>query len=132
MVVFSERLKTAMQQANITSAQLSKQTGIGRSSISQWLSDKYVAKHDKVTVLATALDVSPEWLLGTTTVMTASVPADAPVTEDQHDAVDPELLTLWEQLNPKQQAKLIKKGRKLLVKSDSKPKAKKKKRKSRK
>jgi len=132
MVVFSERLKTAMQQANITSAQLSKQTGIGRSSISQWLSDKYVAKHDKVTVLATALDVSPEWLLGTTTVMTASVPADAPVTEDQHDSVDPELLTLWEQLNPKQQAKLIKKGRKLLVKSDSKPKAKKKKRKSRK
>jgi len=132
MVVFSERLKTAMQQANITSAQLSKQTGIGRSSISQWLSDKYVAKHDKVTVLATALDVSPEWLLGTTTVMTASVPADAPVTEDQHDSVDPELLTLWEQLNPKQQAKLIKKGRKLLVKSDSKPKAKKKKRKQRK
>jgi len=132
MVVFSERLKTAMQQANITSAQLSKQTGIGRSSISQWLSDKYVAKHDKVTVLATALDVSPEWLLGTTTVMTASVPADAPVTEDQHDAVDPELLMLWEQLNPKQQAKLIKKGRKLLAKGDSKPKAKKKKRKPRK
>jgi len=132
MVVFSERLKTAMQQANITSAQLSKQTGIGRSSISQWLSDKYVAKHDKVTILATALDVSPEWLLGTTTVMTASVPADAPVTEDQHDSVDPELLTLWEQLNPKQQAKLIKKGRKLLAKGDSKPKAKKKKRKPRK
>ena len=55
MGIFSERLKEAMQQANITSAQLSKQTGIGRSSISQWLSNKYVAKHDKVTALALSL-----------------------------------------------------------------------------
>lgn len=71
MGIFSERLKEAMQQANITSAQLSKQTGIGRSSISQWLSNKYVAKHDKVTALAAVLNVSPDWLLGTTDVATA-------------------------------------------------------------
>jgi len=45
------------------------------------------------------------------------------------DLVDPDLLTLWEQLNPKQRVKLIKKGRKLLAKSEPKPKAKKKKRK---
>ncbi|WP_047998612.1 helix-turn-helix domain-containing protein [Lactiplantibacillus herbarum] len=127
MGVFSERLKTAMQQANITSAQLSKQTGIGRSSISQWLSDKYVAKHDKVTVLATVLGVSPEWLLGTTEAMAVSTPADEAVIEEQSSSIEPELLTLWEQLNSKQRTKLIKKGYKLLAKSESKPKKKKRK-----
>lgn len=74
MGIFAERLKEAMQQANITSAQLAKQTGIGRSSISQWLSSKYVAKHDKVTALATVLNVSPDWLLGTTDIATAATP----------------------------------------------------------
>ena len=117
-----------MQQANITSAQLSKQTGIGRSSISQWLSDKYVAKHDKVTMLATVLEVSPEWLLGTTEVM-ASAPVDEAVVTD---LVDSELLALWKQLSPKQRTKWIKKGHKLLAKSEPKPKSKKKKRKQRK
>lgn len=101
MGIFSERLKEAMQQANITSAQLSKQTGIGRSSISQWLSNKYVAKHDKVTALATVLNVSPDWLLGTTDVATAVAPeaVPIPVSVTPTPAVDPELITLWEQLD---------------------------------
>ncbi|MDN6417585.1 MAG: helix-turn-helix domain-containing protein [Lactiplantibacillus plantarum] len=119
MGIFSERLKEAMQQANITSAQLSKQTGIGRSSISQWLSNKYVAKHDKVTALAAVLNVSPDWLLGTTDVATAVAPeaVPIPVSVTPTPAVDPELITLWEQLDTKQRSKLIKKARKLLTKS---------------
>ena len=108
MGIFAERLKEAMQQANITSAQLAKQTGIGRSSISQWLSSKYVAKHDKVTALATVLNVSPDWLLGTTDIATAATPeaVPIPVAVTPTPAVDPELMTLWEQLDTKQRAKL--------------------------
>ena len=134
MGIFSERLKEAMQQANITYAQLSKQTGIGRSSISQWLSNKYVAKHDKVTALAAVLNVSPDWLLGTTDVATA-VPPEAvpiPVSVTPTSAVDPELITLWEQLDTKQRSKLIKKARKLLTKSAEQPNTKRKKNKKKK
>ncbi|AVK61505.1 transcriptional regulator [Lactobacillus sp. CBA3605] len=120
MSLFAERLKTAMQRAQMTSAQLAKATGIGRSSISQWLSSKYVAKQDKVTALAQALSVTPEWLLGTVTV--ASGPKQ----------MTPELVTLWEQLDATNQKKLLKKARKLVLKQaptakTSKPKGKKKK-----
>ena len=119
MEVFADRLKEAMQQANVTAAQLAKQTGIGRSSISQWLSHKYVAKHDKVVALATVLNVSPDWLLGTTenaaTPVSEAVPIPVAVTPTS--TVDPELVSLWDQLNSDQQSKLIKKARKLIAKS---------------
>jgi len=118
MSIFAERLESAMQQAQMTSAQLAKATGIGRSSISQWLSSKYVAKHDKVVTLASALKVDPEWLLG------ATIPETAPAT------IDAELLTIWQQLDAAGQKKLLKKARKLVVKDP--PATKKKKRKKKK
>ncbi|VDG20899.1 helix-turn-helix domain-containing protein [Lactiplantibacillus mudanjiangensis] len=125
MSIFAERLKAAMQQVPITSAQLAKQTGIGRSSISQWLSSKYVAKHDKVVVLAQALQVEPEWLIG------------AEVTEPvaSEPTIDPELLAVWEQLDVIGRAKLLKKGHKLVAKASEptkKPTKKSKKKKSKK
>jgi len=110
MSIFATRLKTAMQQANLTSAQLSKQTGIGRSSISQWLSSKYVAKHDKVTVLAAALAVTPDWLLGVTETATATVPTSPAPT------VDAELVAAWQALDAENQQKLLKKAHKLIAK----------------
>jgi len=131
MGVFADRLKTAMQQADVTSAQLAKQTGIGRSSISQWLSSKYVAKHDKVATLAAALQVDAEWLLGTSDIQAPQV---AVVTESA-TVVDPELVSIWEQLDEAQRAKLVKKGHRLLQKETEpapKRKAKKKKKKSKK
>ncbi|CAM3113136.1 helix-turn-helix domain-containing protein [Lactiplantibacillus plajomi] len=137
MGVFAERLKTAMQQAELSSAQLAKQTGIGRSSISQWLSEKYVAKHDKVVTLAEALAVDPEWLVGLTDQPTppATLPVE-PVVEAT-PPVDPQLVALWQQLDEPQRAKLLKKANKLLAKEvqetgKGKRKAKKKKKKSKK
>ncbi|BDZ32352.1 helix-turn-helix domain-containing protein [Lactiplantibacillus sp. WILCCON 0030] len=112
MSIFAERLKKAMQQAQITSAQLAKTTGIGRSSISQWLSSKYVAKHDKVVTLAQALDVEPEWLLG------ATVPAAAAPAVAATPAIAPELAILWEQLDATGHKKLLKKARKLVAKAE--------------
>lgn len=116
MGIFADRLKTAMQRSNVTSAQLAKQTGIGRSSISQWLSSKYVAKHDKVVTLASALEVDPEWLLGMAEQpepVVATTPAVANVTP----AVAPELTAIWEQLTEPDRAKLLKKANKLLEKA---------------
>lgn len=113
MSIFAERLETAMKQAQLTSAQLAKATGIGRSSISQWLSSKYVAKHDKVVTLASALQVDPEWLLG------ASMPTEPKVAATVAPTVEPELATIWEQLDAAGQKKLLKKARKLVAKDQA-------------
>ncbi|GMA70722.1 helix-turn-helix domain-containing protein [Leuconostoc litchii] len=64
MESFNSRLKTAMEYKNIKPADLSKMTGIGKSSISQWLSGKYSAKQDKIFIVAKALNVNPSWLIG--------------------------------------------------------------------
>ncbi|WP_314067501.1 helix-turn-helix domain-containing protein [uncultured Vagococcus sp.] len=64
MESFANRLKQAMDVRNMKASELSEKTGIGKSSISQWLSGKYEAKQDKIYLLATALDVDEAWLMG--------------------------------------------------------------------
>ena len=61
---FSKRLKSAMDKNNITLTELSNKTGIGKSSISDWISGKYKAKQDNVFLLAQALGVNESWLMG--------------------------------------------------------------------
>lgn len=107
MSIFAERLKTAMTKIPMTSAQLAKATGIGRSSISQWLSSKYIAKHDKVVILARALHVEPDWLLGANTTEVAATA----------NTVDPELIEIWGQLDATGHKKLVKKARRLIEKA---------------
>lgn len=61
---FRERLKQIMSEKNMSQSELSRRTGIGRNSISDYLSGKYEAKQDKVYELAKALNVSEAWLMG--------------------------------------------------------------------
>lgn len=61
---FPIRLKKIMNDKQITQAELSKITKITASSISDWLNRKYEAKQDKIDIIATALNISPAWLLG--------------------------------------------------------------------
>ncbi|MBP1040408.1 helix-turn-helix domain-containing protein [Vagococcus sp. BWB3-3] len=53
-----------MDIRNIKAIDLSYKTGIGKSSISQWLSGKYEAKQDKIYILAKVLNVDEAWLMG--------------------------------------------------------------------
>lgn len=53
-----------MEYRNLKSADISRLTGIGKSSISQWLSGKYEAKQDKTFELSKILNVNPAWLMG--------------------------------------------------------------------
>ncbi len=59
-----DRLKLAMDKQNIKQSDLSKQTGIGKSAISQYLSYKVSPKQDKIFLLAKELNVSEAWLMG--------------------------------------------------------------------
>ena len=52
---FDEKLKRVMQELGITQAQVSGMTGIGRSSISQYLSGKNVPTEQRQRDMATAV-----------------------------------------------------------------------------
>ena len=58
MKTFAERLKTVMSARNITQSELSKLTGLGKSSISQYLAGKNVPKENVKRKLIEVLDVS--------------------------------------------------------------------------
>lgn len=61
---FKDRLKQVMSERKISQSELSRRTGIGRNSISDYLNGKYEAKQDKVFELAKALNVNEAWLMG--------------------------------------------------------------------
>lgn len=60
----AERLSEAMKLRNIKQAEVSRLSGIDKSSISLYLKGKYAPKGDKLYRLATVLGVSPAWLSG--------------------------------------------------------------------
>ena len=67
MSTFSEILKKAMTERNMNQAELSVLSGIGKSSISQYLSGKNTPNMKAMNKLAITLDVSVAFLEGKTT-----------------------------------------------------------------
>jgi transcriptional regulator with XRE-family HTH domain len=55
-----------MKKEDVSQAELSVATNIGKSSISQYLSGKNIPKHKTINLLATALNVDDDWLAGIT------------------------------------------------------------------
>lgn len=64
MVAFKDRLLEALEIRNMKQIDLSAKTGIGKSSISQWLSGRNEPNNINIRKLSIALDVSPAWLMG--------------------------------------------------------------------
>lgn len=60
---FQYRLQKAIADRGMTASELSKQSGVGKSDISNYINGVYVAKQDKCFRLAQALDVDPGWLM---------------------------------------------------------------------
>lgn len=58
---FNEKLKQAMQQLGINQAQLVGMTGIGKSSISQYLSGKNVPSEERQKNIAVSLGLDPDY-----------------------------------------------------------------------
>lgn len=61
---FTNRLNEALDKSGLSKAELARRTGIGRNSITDYTKGKYDAKQDNVYLIATALKVSPAWLMG--------------------------------------------------------------------
>lgn len=62
---FAERLNKALSDSIYNASQLSKLTGISKSSISEYLSGKFTPKYQNTQKIAKILGVSTEWLSGT-------------------------------------------------------------------
>lgn len=62
--LFKDRLKEAMLVRGIKSVELHRRTGISESTISQYRSGYAEPKKQKLDELASALNVSPAWLMG--------------------------------------------------------------------
>lgn len=60
----SERLREAMTRADKRQADLVRETGLDRGSISSYLSGKYEPKQNAIFKLAKALNVNEAWLMG--------------------------------------------------------------------
>lgn len=60
----AERLRQALEYRHINAAQVAKDTGISKGSLSQYISGKFNPKQDRLYTLAKYLRVSPLWLMG--------------------------------------------------------------------
>ena len=61
---FSERLTEAMNDNKVSLSELSRRTGIDKSSISRYRSSEYDPGKKNFFLLADALGVNPAWLAG--------------------------------------------------------------------
>lgn len=60
--MFSKKLRMAMEEAGLSQAQLSRKSGLSKSTISQYLSGKFEAKPTNLKALSKALNKSIYWL----------------------------------------------------------------------
>jgi len=66
VTIFRKRLLESMQERSLNQSELSRETGVDRSTLSQLLADDNLRmpRADTVAALARALQVSTDWLLG--------------------------------------------------------------------
>lgn len=74
---FSDRLRIALKNKNISQAELARRTGIGRNSISDYINGKYEAKQDNIFLMANVLGVNEAWLMG----------MDAPMSRETQESI---------------------------------------------
>ena len=62
--IIKDRLNEALHLRGITAADLSRLTGINKSSLSRYLSGESIPRSLAIGKMAEALHVSPAWVLG--------------------------------------------------------------------
>ena len=72
----SKRLREAMYKAEKTQADLSRETGISKATLSRYLSGQFEPKQIAVNKMAVALNVAEMWLWG------CDVPMERPAPEE--------------------------------------------------
>lgn len=60
----AKRFRMAMENAGITSAELSRRSGVNKASISHYQNGSHCPHNDNAYKIAQVLDVNPVWLMG--------------------------------------------------------------------
>lgn len=64
LYIIKDRLNEAMKLRGMTAADLSKKSGLAKSSLSRYLTGENIPRSIAIGKLAEALNVSPVWILG--------------------------------------------------------------------
>lgn len=75
----AQRLRFALDRAQLKAQDLANRSGIGKSSISQYLSGSHAPSNKSAGAMARVLNVNPVWLMG------FDVPMTAPLTSELTD-----------------------------------------------
>lgn len=62
-MTISERIFEKLAQVNMSQKEFSQKTGIAQSTISEWKKKKINPSADKIMIICSTLEVTPEWLL---------------------------------------------------------------------
>lgn len=99
MKELAKRLEMALNYRGLKPIDLSRKTGIGKSSISQYLSGEYNPKQTNIYKMADALGVDPDWLNGRNVPMEATKFTNTKVILDKYNLYRAALNTLgWEEI----------------------------------
>lgn len=89
---FRNRLEQALSYADMKPADLARKTGISEATISQYRSGYSKPKNDRLAIIAEALGVRPEWLIGFDVPMaekeTAQIPEGYYLDNDAKDMIE--------------------------------------------
>lgn len=64
LYIIKDRLNEAMKLRGMNGTELAKLTGLNKSSVSRYLSGNMIPRTDAIGKMASALKVSPTWVLG--------------------------------------------------------------------
>lgn len=64
LFIIKDRINEALQMRDMTASDLAKKSGIAKSSISRYLTGENIPRSIAIEKIATALNVSPTWILG--------------------------------------------------------------------
>ena len=64
LFIIKDRINAALKLRGMTAAELAKKSGIAKSSISRYLTGENIPRSLAIGKIATALNVSPTWILG--------------------------------------------------------------------
>lgn len=74
---FANRLRRALKLRGMEQVELCEITGLGKSSLSQYLSGEYEPRINRVAIIANVLDVDIYWLMGFDVPMDRETPLPA-------------------------------------------------------
>lgn len=102
---FAQRMKRAMFLRGIRQADLVERTGIDKGSLSSYMNGRYMPNAEKISLIAKALGVSVDYLLGKEEFKYSDLlPAPVMVRESYLTDEEHDLLEAWKKADEKQKA----------------------------